>query len=245
MAEPQPPTSADEIDLNQVVAYNLREARQLRGWTQEELADRLEPYLGQRLTQAGVSSMERAWDGERRREFDAHELLIFAMVFNLPILFFLLPPPGDRRRLQATSAQVNELYAWLLGRSGQVEPVYERLRQLGITDPTAAEETVEKITGVTSAAREWSYRERRKELLLAILDEHADAFDKNIEELGRIVDHLRQVGIRGFVAEHTHDEDFTFKEGHRPAGTSEPSSNTDEPAPGDTDEDHESSGGTG
>jgi transcriptional regulator with XRE-family HTH domain len=245
VAEPQPPSADDEIDLNQVVAYNLREARQLRGWTQEELADRLEPYLGQRLTQAGVSSMERAWDGERRREFDAHELLIFAMVFNLPILYFLLPPPGDHRRIQATSARVNELYAWLLGRPGQVEPVYERLRQLGITDPTAAEETVEKITGATSAAKEWSYRERRTELLLAILDEHADDFDKNIEELGRIVDHLRQVGIRGFVAEHTHDEDFTFKEGHPPTIEPEPSSGADETAPDGGVEDHESSGDTG
>ena len=245
MTEPQPPSAADEIDLNQVVAFNLREARQLRGWTQEELADRLEPYLGQRLTQAGVSSMERAWDGERRREFDAHELLIFAMVFNLPILYFLLPPPGDHRRLQATSAQVNELYGWLLGRSGQVEPVYERLRQLGITDPTAAEETVEKITGVTSAAGEWSYRERRKELLLAILDEHADAFDKNIDELGRIVDHLRQVGLRGFVAEHTNDEDFTFNERHPPTVAPEQAPGVNETASDDRSEDHESSGDKG
>jgi hypothetical protein len=29
------------------------------------------------------------------------------------------------------------------------------------------------------------------------------------------VDHLRRVGIRGFVAEHTHDEDFVTAPGHR------------------------------
>src|SRR5213080_122296 len=95
--EPPPSPPPPDVDLNQVVAYNVRAARELRGWTQEEVADRLEPYLGQRLTQAGVSSIERAWDGDRRREFDAHELLIFAMVFDLPILWFLLPPPGDAR----------------------------------------------------------------------------------------------------------------------------------------------------
>ncbi len=237
--EPDQQTSK-EIDLNQVVAYNVREARLLRGWTQEELAAQLERFLGQRLTQAGISSIERAWDGDRRREFDAHELLIFAMVFNLPVLYFLLPPPGDRRRMQGTSAQVNELYMWLLGREGQVEPVYERLRQLGITDPTAAEETVEKITGITSPARRWSYRDRRKELLLAILAEHADNFDRNIEELGRIVDHLRQVGIRGFIAEHTHDEDFAFKEGHPPS-VAGPASKT---GSDDTTEHDESTGDT-
>ena len=235
------PDPSAEIDLNQVVAYNFREARQLRGWTQEEFADRLEPYLGQRLTQAGVSSIERAWDGDRRREFDAHELLVFAMVFNLPILYFLLPPPGDRRRMQGTSAQVNELYVWLLGREGQVEPVYERLRQLGITDPTTAEETVEKITGITSPARQWSYRERRKELLLALLDEHSDNFDKDIEEIGRIVDHLRQVGIRGFIAEHTHDEDFTFK-GDPPTPDSRPPLDANEATSDDGTHDGETSG---
>ena len=237
----QPTPPPPEIDLNQVVAYNIREARQLRGWTQEELADRLEPYLGQRLTQAGVSSIERAWDGYRRREFDAHELLIFAMVFDLPILWFLLPPPGDHRLMRATTRPVDELYTWLLGRPEQLEPLYERLRQLGIADPTAAEKTVEKITGVPSTARQWSYRERRKELLLALLDQHADNFDKNIEELGQIVDHLRQIGIRGFIAEHTNDEDFTFEEGHAPKVEPE----ADEPIPGETHRHRESSGEPG
>ena len=232
---PDPPPSL-EVDLNQVVAYNIREARLLRGWTQEELAERLEPYLGQRLTQAGVSSIERAWDGERRREFDAHELLIFAMVFDLPILWFLLPPPGDHRLMRSTTRPVDELYAWLLGRPDQLEPVYERLRQLGITDPTAAEATVEKITGVPATAKQWSYRERRKELLLALLDEHADSLDNAVDELGRWVDHLRQVGIRGFIAEHTADEDFTFIGGESPTIEPESPAKSDEARSDDTGE---------
>ncbi len=236
---PHPNSSpSPEVDLNQVVAYNIREARLLRGWTQEELAERLEPYLGQRLTQAGVSSIERAWDGERRREFDAHELLIFAMVFDLPILWFLLPPPDDHRLMRSTTRPVDELYAWLLGQPDQLEPVYERLRQLGISDPTAAEATVEKITGVPATAKQWSYRERRRELLLALLDEHADSLDNAVDELGRWMDHLRQVGIRGFIAEHTGDEDFTY-----PTGTA-PTADADEATRGGTSEDRQS-GGTG
>ena len=235
--QPDPPPPSD-IDLNQVVAYNIREARQLRGWTQEELADRLEPYLGQRLTQAGVSSIERAWDSDRRREFDAHELLIFAMVFDLPILWFLLPPPGDHRIMRSTTRPVDELYAWLLGEPRQLEPLYQRLRQLGISDPTAAEETVEKITGVPAAAKQWSYRDRRKELLLALLDEHADSLDNAVDDLGRWVDHLRQVGIRGFIAEHTGDEGFTY------TNETAPTADADEATPGGTSEDRKS-GGTG
>jgi transcriptional regulator with XRE-family HTH domain len=238
MAKKPDQTPPDDIDLNQVVAYNVREARQLRGWTQEELADRLEPLLGQRLTQAGVSSIERAWDGDRRREFDAHELLIFAVVFDLPILWFLLPPPGDHRIMRSTTRPIDELYTWLLGQPHQLGPLYERLRQIGITEPTTAEETVEMITGVTADAKQWSYRERRKELLLALLDEHADSFDSAVEELGRVVDHLRQVGMRGFIAEQTQDEDFTYLAGYAPT------IETDETTSTDTSGDQQSSGRT-
>jgi hypothetical protein len=226
---PAPPR--DEVDLNQVVAYNVRAARELRGWTQDELAVRLEPYLGQRMTQAGVSSIERAWDGDRRREFDAHELLVFAMVFELPIVWFLLPPPGDHRLMRGTTRQTDELYMWLMGSPEMLPPVYDRLRQYGIVDPDAADEAVERVTGGRSPAREWSYKERRKELLLALLDQHADGFDSAVEELGRRIDHLRQVGIRGFLAEHTNDEDFAMLPGKRSADSTARAGTADEPAP--------------
>ncbi len=232
-SKPAPPPPPDDVDLNQVVAYNIRAARELRGWTQEDLADRLEPYLGQRLTQASVSAIERAWDGERRREFDAQELLTYALVFDLPIIWFLLPPPGDHRLMRNTTRPIDELYAHLLGRPDQLEPVYDRLRQLGITDPTNAEETVEKITGAPSTSRQWSYKERRKELLLALLDQHGDTFDTAIDDLGRVIDHLRHVGIRGFLAENTNDDDFATA----PDGDGRP----DEPAAADT---RQASGGT-
>ena len=138
------------------------------------------------------------------------------MVFDLPILWFLLPPPGDHRIMRSTTRPIDELYTWLLGQPHQLEPLYERLRKIGITEPTTAEETVEKITGVTADAKQWSYRERRKDLLLALLNKHADSFDTAVEELGRVVDHLRQVGMRGFIAEQTRDEDFTYREGNPP-----------------------------
>jgi hypothetical protein len=225
-----PPPPRDEVDLNQVVAYNVRAARELRGWTQDELAIRLEPYLGQRMTQAGVSSIERAWDGDRRREFDAHELLVFAMVFELPIIWFLLPPPDDRRLMRATTRQVNELYVWLMGSPEMLPPVYDRLREYGILDPDAAAQAAEQVTGIASPARQWSYKERRKELLLALVDQHADSFDSSVEELGRWVDHLRQVGIRGFLAEQTNDQDFAAPPGKRSADRTARAGTADEPA---------------
>ena len=79
-------------NLNEIVAYNFRRARELRGLTQDEAAQALERYLGQRLPQASISAIERAFGRERRREFDAQEILAFACAFDLPMLWFLLPP---------------------------------------------------------------------------------------------------------------------------------------------------------
>lgn len=197
-----------EVDLNQVVAYNVREARELRGWTQEDFALRLEPYIGQRLTQAGVSSIERAWDGDRKREFDAHELLIFSLVFDLPMVWFLLPPPGDDRMMRATTRPVGEIYAHLLGMPHQLDALYDKLARLGIANPDATEAAFHRLTGDDTNAAQWSYRERRKKLLLALARQHADGFDVAVEKLGRTFDHLRQVGFLGFLAETTNDRDF-------------------------------------
>ena len=169
------------------------------------------------MTQASISGIERAWDGDRRREFDAHELLIFGMVFDLPMIWFLLPPPGDHRLMANTTRPVDELYMHVLGRPQQLEPVYARLREIGVTDPTEAERTVERITGVPARSREWSYRDRRKALLLALLDQHGDRLDKAADELGQFFDHLRQVGIRGFLAEHTNADDYARARPQEPA----------------------------
>jgi len=205
---PKPPRAQADLDLNQVVSYNLRAGRELRGWTQEDLAESLEPFLGTRPTQASISALERAWDGDRRREFDVQEIAVYAAALDLPIMWFLLPPPGDRREIQGIGRPIQELYILLLGRHDQLDPVYERLREIGIDDPSPAEETMEKITGATSITRQWSYKQRRKDLLLAVLDEHGDNLDRAVDELGAFIDHLRAVGVRGFVAENTLDDDF-------------------------------------
>lgn len=203
-SEPRP----GQADLNEVVAYNFRAARELRGWTQEETAQALERLLGQRLPQASISAIERAYGGDRRREFDAHEILAFSLAFNLPLVWFFLPPPGDRRTLHHTTNPVNELYGIVFGEAMNLGPVYDRLKQLGIDDPTEAARVVERLTGQPSPARQISYRERRKRMLLALLDQYSDRVDEAAEEIGSFFDHLRQVGVRGLVAEHLNDSAY-------------------------------------
>jgi transcriptional regulator with XRE-family HTH domain len=210
------------VNLNEIVAYNFRRARELRGLTQEEAAIRLEPFLGVRLRQAAVSSIEGAFGGERRREFDAQELLAFACGFDLPIIWFLLPPPEDHRRLQGTSEIVSELYLLAMGRNDQLDLLRDRFRELGHAEPNEDDKALERIYGGPTDRTLADYPTRRKELLLAMLDRHADNLDAAADELGGFFDHLRQVGIRGFVAEKANDRDYALppaKPARRPKQT--------------------------
>jgi transcriptional regulator with XRE-family HTH domain len=197
-----------QADLNEIVAYNFRVARELRGWTQEETAQALEGLLGQRLPQASISAIERAYEGDRRREFDAQEILAFALAFDLPLVWFFLPPPRDHRNLHHTTNAVSELYGIVFGNETQLGPVYDRLRQLGVDEPSQVDRTLENLTGRPSRSRQTSYRERRKQLLLALLDQYTDRVDQAAEEIGAFFDHLRLVGVRGLVAEHMSDADY-------------------------------------
>jgi transcriptional regulator with XRE-family HTH domain len=221
--DPQPPADsrAGQADLNEIVAYNFRAARELRGWTQEETARALEPLLGQRLPQASISAIERAYEGDRRREFDAHEILAFALAFDLPLVWFFLPPVGDHRLVHHTTSTVSELYEIVFGKESQLGPVYERLRQFGIDDPTQAARTVEALTGRPSPARLASFRERRKQMLFALLDKYTDRVDQAAEEIGAFFDHLRLVGVRGLVAENLNDPEYLYQP--------EPTAPTDQP----------------
>lgn len=77
---------------NQIVAFNVVKARLLRGWTQEEAAHALAPYLGTLLSTASFSAIERSVDTGRVREFSADELLAFARGFRVPLAWFFTPP---------------------------------------------------------------------------------------------------------------------------------------------------------
>jgi transcriptional regulator with XRE-family HTH domain len=93
------------VTPNQVVAFNLRAARLLLGLTQEQAAERLEPYLGERWSKRVFSAAERSFVGERVRQFTVDDLIAFAAAFDFPVSFFLAAPP--RPYFQATVAARN------------------------------------------------------------------------------------------------------------------------------------------
>jgi transcriptional regulator with XRE-family HTH domain len=77
---------------SQVVAHNLTRARELRGLTQVEVAERLTKFTGSKWSQATVAQAEGSVAGQRVRQFTANELVALARVFDLPVLYFFLPP---------------------------------------------------------------------------------------------------------------------------------------------------------
>jgi hypothetical protein len=52
-------------------------------------------------------------------------------------------------------------------------------------------------------------------MLLALLDEYTDRVDQAAEEIGVFFDYLRQVGVRGLLAEQLNDPGFVHQPEHR------------------------------
>lgn len=90
--EPEPVTFLG-LTPNQVVAFNLARAREWKGWTQDQAAEALEPYLGKLWSKASVSQAERSVAGKFIRQFTADEIVAFARAFDLPLGWFFMPPP--------------------------------------------------------------------------------------------------------------------------------------------------------
>jgi transcriptional regulator with XRE-family HTH domain len=87
--ETSPPTWTP----NQVVAGNLVRLRQRRGLTQGEVARLLSSVAGKDWSEAMVAHAERSVTGNRVREFTADDLVTLARAFDVPVLYFLTPPP--------------------------------------------------------------------------------------------------------------------------------------------------------
>ena len=119
------------LDLNAVVAYNVKAIRLVRGLTQDQVADRLAVFTGHRLPQASISQMERSFDGGRRRLFDAHDLYLLSKVFGVPIVYFFLPPPTCLdREVAHTGEAVTALPDTLFGTPATVRVVDSRLVEI-------------------------------------------------------------------------------------------------------------------
>jgi hypothetical protein len=90
------------LTAGNIVAINLKRARELRGLSQAEAGALLGEYLKKPWSAATLSAAERSWQTGPERSFTANELDGFSRAFRLPVMWFLLPPSkheGDGRPL--------------------------------------------------------------------------------------------------------------------------------------------------
>jgi transcriptional regulator with XRE-family HTH domain len=142
------PTS---LTADQIVSFNIPRARALKGWTQEQAAIELEPYLGERLSIVAWSAAERAVTGKRVRQFSATFLMALCAAFDLPVAFWLRPPADvdlviapsaseglDRERtIELASAAPDERVTQLIAeRVSELDsPVLGPVLQAGLEQP--------------------------------------------------------------------------------------------------------------
>ena len=119
-----------QLTPNQVVAYNLAQARMWKNWTQAEAAEQLERFLGARWSKATFSSAERSVDGQRVRQFTADDIVAFSRGFGLPVGFFFLPPPPSAAPLPIRLASKDNPY-WGIRMAELVDVVFGPVGDIG------------------------------------------------------------------------------------------------------------------
>ncbi|MGH9222317.1 MAG: helix-turn-helix domain-containing protein [Acidimicrobiales bacterium] len=190
------------LDANQVVAYNFRVARELRGWTQEETARRLAPYVGHELPKASISGIERSFDGDRRRFFDAEELVAFSLAFDLPVVWFLLPPP-DRGEFRLTTGQpLRTLVRLLLGRDDQLPEIQARMTDLRDAEPASSGELLAEVGGFPADLTWRHFQRAREEALFALVEEETSEIERLLGDLRRVLGRFDDLSQRAHYSSH-------------------------------------------
>lgn len=195
------------MDVNAICSYNVKHLREKRGWTQQYVADRLGAITGHVLPQASISAMERGFDGERRRRFDAHELYLLSVVFDVPFTYFFIPPPDPGADVLAdTGAPVSDVYRRMLGEEWQLADMDDRLESVKIKNPAEADAALALIFGADKALRNWHkhFRTWRQERLDALSREYGDDLDEVVDKLGRFAEMIKALGPSGYLQSMAH-----------------------------------------
>lgn len=188
------------MDANQVVAFNFRLAREARGWTQEEVAAQLEPHLGQRLKNTSVSAIERSVASERRRVFTVQEVVAFALAFQVPFIWFLVPPAHDETAEPMTLAghdgPLADLWEVVVGRDADLAAIRERLKRVAEVEPDEAHEMATRALGFGPTAPWDHFVKFRHDSLVDFVAQEYDSLTGFMDEMQEFVDRYQEVKQR-------------------------------------------------
>lgn len=198
------PEPQGELDVNSIVSYRIRTMRERRGWTQDFFADRLAAYTGKKLPQASISLMERGFESNKRRRFDAHELYILSRVFEVPILYFFMPPKGQLRKdLLQSTRPASELYAAIIGIESELPPVDDALDEIGIENPEDLSTTITAIFGDDGPRTPFNpkhFRRWRADRINRIAHQFEDRMNEVRDTFAEVAKQLDGVGVQAWFA---------------------------------------------
>jgi len=81
---------------NQVVAFNLARIRTMKGLDMATAAATVSHALGVSWSDRTYAQVERSVTGAKIRQFTADDLVSLAWAYDVPVGFFLTPPPVDK-----------------------------------------------------------------------------------------------------------------------------------------------------
>jgi transcriptional regulator with XRE-family HTH domain len=118
--EPRPSVGQKMPTLEQLAARQLRLLRQARGWSQQEVAEKLRAY-GYDWSQATVTRLESA-----SRPIRLNELADLAALYGVKVTQFFEPyVPEDQEALAVEIEVVTEEHERLKGRLAQATAAYD------------------------------------------------------------------------------------------------------------------------
>ncbi len=195
------------LTVHQIVAYNFRRAREEARWTQTQTSEQLEPLLGYRLNQAGVSAIERTFDSGRRRNIDVAEVVAFARCFGRPIGWFFIPPPGHsdhvidpiiRTPALGLNMNVLGLIHLVLGTPDGWEGIVQRVEELIETDAPLAQEALEFAIDDRNYDLSAITEDRRRRLQDVVLARRFSPTDVAVQKLADSLLELMKLTPEGF-----------------------------------------------
>jgi len=194
--KPVEPSDPNAVDANQVVAYNFRRARELREWTQDFTAGKLAPYLGTELKKTSISAIERSVESDRRRVFTAQEIVAFALAFNVPVVWFFIPPPVAGLRLAGAHMDAFDLWPLTMGTDQQMAEVRDRLVELAAEFPNEARVAVDATLEYEPNVTWEHFRQQRVDGLLDLVAEERDHLDDLFLQMKDLVDRYETKTMR-------------------------------------------------
>jgi hypothetical protein len=166
------------------------------GWTQAQTGEMLEPFLGIRLNQAGVSAIEKTFDSHRRRNIDVSEVVAFARCFGRPVGWFFMPPPGTGDEIVEPVAgeklkndlKAADLATVVLGTAEGWDLLAQRVLELAASGFPAAHDTMRNLAGSADTKAVADDLERRRQTVQAAsIDRLASPTDDVITGMARLL----------------------------------------------------------